>query len=119
MALSKDFLEMAKKRLTEEDRAVREELVDLGFGTDGKVDVTFDEGFADAAQTTTERARILSIADGLRQRRDDIHAAMSRIERGTYGTCESCGKPIAPERLEAIPAARLCISCKQKQQHQS
>lgn len=118
MALSKDFLEAARSKLTEEERAVREELTDLGFGTEGQVDVTFDEGFADAAQTTSERARILSIAEGLRQRLEDIRGAMARIERGTYGTCEGCGKPIAPERLEAIPTARLCISCKQKQ-HQS
>jgi DnaK suppressor protein len=114
VAASKDFLESALKRLTEEDRAVKEELADLGFGTDGQVDVNFDEGFADAAQTTSERAKILSLAEGLRQRLDDLHAALQRVERGTYGTCESCGQPIGPERLEAIPTARLCISCKQR-----
>jgi DnaK suppressor protein len=114
VAVSKDFLESALKRLTEEDRAVTEELADLGFGSDGHVDVTFDEGFADAAQTTSERAKILSLAEGLRQRLDELHAALHRVERGTYGICESCGKLIAPERLEAIPTARLCISCKQK-----
>ena len=117
MAVSKDFLESALKRLTEEDRAVKEELADLGFA-DGHVDVNFDEGFADAAQTTSERARILSLAEGLRQRLDELHAALQRVERGTYGICESCGKQIAPERLDAIPTARLCISCKQRLQKQ-
>jgi RNA polymerase-binding protein DksA len=116
VSVSKDSLDVALKRLHEEERAVVDELADLGFPTDGKVDVTFDEGFADAAQTTSERARVLSIAEGLRQRLEDVHAAMQRIERGTYGICESCGKPIAPERLEAIPTARLCIACKQKSQ---
>jgi len=36
------------------------------------------------------------------------------VDRGTYGVCERCGQPIAVERLEAIPWARLCIGCKQK-----
>jgi DnaK suppressor protein len=35
-----------------------------------------------------------------------------RIEAGTFGTCGRCGKPIAEERLEAIPYANRCIDCK-------
>lgn len=41
----------------------------------------------------------------------DIRAALDRIEAGTYGGCESCGRLIAIERLEAIPFARHCVSC--------
>jgi DnaK suppressor protein len=41
-----------------------------------------------------------------------IDAALRRIEDGTYGSCENCGKPISPERLEAMPWATLCIDCK-------
>lgn len=41
-------------------------------------------------------------------------AAIERIEAGTFGTCESCGEGINPERLEALPAARLCIACAQQ-----
>lgn len=94
---------------------VEAELADLGFAANGKVDVHFDEGFADAAQTTSERARVLSFAEGLRQRLDEVQSALHRIDAGTYGKCESCGNEIPPERLEAIPAASLCISCKQKE----
>jgi RNA polymerase-binding transcription factor DksA len=36
------------------------------------------------------------------------------VDRGSYGQCERCGKEIGPERLEAVPTARLCISCAQK-----
>ena len=57
---------------------------------------------------------MLSLADGLKQRLDDVQAALHRMEAGTYGKCERCGKEIAPERLEAIPAARLCMACKSK-----
>lgn len=108
------MVQQALERLREEESIVQAELDDLGFTSDGKVDVHFDEGFADAAQTTSERARVLSLADGLRQRLEDLQAAIHRVEAGTYGKCERCGQDIAPERLEAVPAARLCIRCASK-----
>ncbi len=43
-----------------------------------------------------------------------IEAALRRIEAGTFGVCRSCGKPIAPERLEAIPWANDCVECHAK-----
>ena len=43
-----------------------------------------------------------------------VEAALRRIEAGTFGQCVSCGKPIAPERLEAIPWANDCIDCHAK-----
>ena len=43
-----------------------------------------------------------------------IAAAFERMKDGTYGSCESCSKPIAEARLEAKPAARLCIACASK-----
>ena len=44
-----------------------------------------------------------------------IEEALSRIEKGTYGICRDCGEPIAEARLNAIPWARVCITCKEKQ----
>jgi RNA polymerase-binding transcription factor DksA len=41
----------------------------------------------------------------------DIQRALAGLEDGTYGRCEGCGQPIAPARLEAIPHARVCVSC--------
>jgi RNA polymerase-binding transcription factor DksA len=46
----------------------------------------------------------------------EINEALRRIHRGEYGVCEMCGKPIARARLEAIPVARLCLSCKEKEE---
>ena len=51
----------------------------------------------------------------LRQRESQhlvqIEGALRRIENGTFGSCQTCGKPIAPERLEALPWATDCIDC--------
>lgn len=112
--MTEDDLQKAQQTLKEEESTVLAELADLGFTADGKVDINLDEGFADAAQATSERVRVLSLADGLQQRLEDVQAALARIEKGTYGKCDMCGNDIGAERLEAIPAARLCITCKSK-----
>lgn len=41
----------------------------------------------------------------------EVDAALDRVRRGTFGTCEGCGKPIALARLTALPYARRCIRC--------
>ncbi len=107
-------LDAVRQRLEAELVDIEKELAELGAHPDGSVVVSFDEGFADAAQTTSERARMLSLIDGMRHRLDDVRAALHRVERGVYGRCERCGKDIYPERLEAVPTARLCITCAQK-----
>lgn len=43
---------------------------------------------------------------------EDINKSLERIEKGTYGICKYCGKPIAEKRLIARPTASSCISCK-------
>jgi RNA polymerase-binding protein DksA len=47
-----------------------------------------------------------------------IDEALARIEQGTFGTCETCGKPISKIRLRAVPHARLCIECKREEEGQ-
>jgi RNA polymerase-binding transcription factor DksA len=41
----------------------------------------------------------------------EVDAALERIDNRTYGVCEGCSQPIAPERLEAVPATRTCVRC--------
>ena len=43
-----------------------------------------------------------------------IGAALDRLDAGTYGTCESCGKKISEARLDAVPYANRCVSCEEK-----
>jgi len=42
----------------------------------------------------------------------EVEHALHKFEEGTYGLCDACGKPIDPARLEALPQASLCVSCK-------
>jgi DnaK suppressor protein len=68
-----------------------------------------DNHLADTATAMYDRELDGGLEEGARETLVGIDAALARIEAGTYGICEGCGKPIAAERLAAIPWARLCI----------
>jgi RNA polymerase-binding protein DksA len=69
---------------------------------------------AAAASHVFEQQRDLALRDRSRIELGLVEAALRRLDDGTYGSCTSCGKPIAAERLEAIPWAALCIDCARK-----
>jgi DnaK suppressor protein len=46
----------------------------------------------------------------------EIDEALARLREGTYGTCEECGLPLSKKRLVAIPWARCCVTCQERQQ---
>ena len=92
----------------------RAEIVSLGADPDAdEVRFTDDSGFADRSHSTEERSRSISVTRALRSNLRDVERALAKIEAGSYGRCERCGEPIAPERLDALPWATLCIRCKQ------
>ncbi len=94
--------------LEEERDSLRRQLAELGHGAKG---LDYDPNFADSSQVTAERgeneALVNKLVEGLRE----IEHALGKFDSDDYGVCESCGKPIAPARLEARPEARLCIGC--------
>jgi RNA polymerase-binding transcription factor DksA len=73
-----------------------------------------DDNLGDTATATYDRELDHGLEEGAQQTLAAIDDALRRIDEGTYGTCEACGKPIAPERLAAIPWARLCIDDQRK-----
>ncbi len=68
-----------------------------------------DNHMADTASATYERELDAGFEEGAQHVLAEVEAALARIDSGTYGTCEVCGKPIGAERLAAIPWARRCI----------
>jgi DnaK suppressor protein len=76
----------------------------------------FDEDFADAGTATFDRERDLSIRNNIQDLVDQIGRAIRRIDEGTYGTCERCGRPIDAARLKALPHALLCMDCKRREE---
>lgn len=99
-----------KKRLEAERKRVQEELENLRASMQGEVDVEPDEGDTEIF----EREKAAALMAVLERRLQDIEHALGAIEKGQYGICERCGKPIEPERLEVKPDAILCLNCQRE-----
>jgi DnaK suppressor protein len=82
--------------------------------TDSAKDAGDDE--ADIGAKAFEREHDLALAQNAQDLLDQGERALSRINAGTYGVCESCGEPIGKARLMAFPRATLCVACKQRQE---
>jgi DnaK suppressor protein len=72
---------------------------------------TDDEHDVEGATVAFERAQAMALLEESRSQVETLDLALARLAAGTYGRCESCGEPIAPERLAARPAATTCIRC--------
>lgn len=109
--------EMVRQRL-EEERTRLGELRD-GYVADGLTSESeedslaelssVDQHQADTGTETFNRERDLSILERVEAELADVEHALRRLDDGSYGTCEACGKPIRDARLEAVPAARFCL----------
>jgi RNA polymerase-binding transcription factor DksA len=71
---------------------------------------------ADVGTDAMEREKAFLFASAEGRALYDLDEALRRLYGGTYGVCESCGKPIAPERLDVVPHARLCVPCKEREE---
>lgn len=79
-------------------------------------EMAFDEEYADAGTATFERERDLSLVNNLRDLIERIDKALAKMDEGTYGLCDRCGKPIEKARLKALPYANLCLKDKQAEE---
>ena len=109
-----------KERLLAERDRLREAVAYLQKEHPGSLeDETSELSFADnhpgdVATATFDRELDEGLEEGAERRLEQIDAALVRIEAGTYGTCEACGRPIGEERLRAVPWASLCIEDQRK-----
>jgi DnaK suppressor protein len=72
----------------------------------------------DRASLESDRNFELRIRDRERKLLKKLNEALSRLDEGTFGICESCGGKISEKRLMARPVTTLCINCKKKQEEQ-
>jgi DnaK suppressor protein len=71
---------------------------------------------ADSGSSALEREQELTLVNNTRDLLTQTARALSRIEAGTYGSCEICGEAIGKARLQAFPRATLCVTCKQREE---
>ncbi len=117
----KELTHYRQKLLAERDRILRE----LGRITEAIIEASdeqesakqsYSNHLADLGTDYMEKEKNYYYADQEGQYLKAIEAALERIEHGDYGQCVECSDLISEKRLEAVPAAELCISCKDKKE---
>ena len=112
------------RTLARQRRLLEDELAVLRHGLDASsrqvelwkgsepVEVSFDEEGGEGSALGVELQNEEALQYRPAQNLTEVEAAIARLEGGTYGRCETCGDPIGAARLEAVPTARQCVSCK-------
>lgn len=104
-----------KDKLLRQQRKAEEGLKALD-----KEDPVLDRGLIESSEPGTDswladtHARVVAMRRNLLDALANTKKALNNLRTGKYGTCEKCGKPIEPKRLEVVPTATLCISCSKK-----
>jgi DnaK suppressor protein len=112
--MKKKDIEFFKKLLTERLQTLLAKASDTVSGmTDEKA--SFPDP-TDRAAMEADRNFTLRIRDRERKLIVKIRQALERIDKGTYGTCESCGEDISIKRLKARPVTTQCIECKTEEE---
>ncbi len=104
-------LESEQKRLTDE----LEQLRMAAYPSEERREGSPFGKREEEATESLELERRLALEKQIREQLADVEAALVKFNEGTYGNCESCGQPMNPERLEALPQAKLCVACKELQ----
>lgn len=103
-------LEQEQKRLTEELEQLK---ASVRPADERRVGSPFGKREEEATESF-ELEKRLALEKQIKDQLVDIERALHKFDEGTYGSCDNCGQPIDPARLEALPQASLCLSCKAK-----
>ena len=101
-------LEVERQRLLDEQKQLRTS----GLPSEGRREGSPYGKREEEATESFELEKRLALEWQIQEQLADTENALSKIAAGKYGLCESCGKPIEPTRLQALPQARVCMSCK-------
>jgi len=111
-------LKLFRTRLESELKHLNEQLAQLKASVrpaeERREGSPFGKREEEAAETLELETRLV-LEKRIREQLAEVENALGKFEEGSYGLCENCGQSIDPERLEAIPHAKLCMSCKAQQ----
>lgn len=111
-------LKALRKHLESERVRLEEELKQLQANVSTSDERREGSPFGKREEEATEALELekrLALENRIHGQITEIDHALHKIEAGTYGLCDVCGQPIDPARLEALPQASLCLSCKTQQ----
>lgn len=114
------FLKKMRQILEEKRAKIEAELKSFAHRKNkaaGDFDANYPEYGTKEDENASEVAEFsdnLSLEATLEGTLDDVKRALDRIDKGSYGKCKYCGKPIDERRLTARPESGSCVSCKEE-----
>lgn len=105
----REMLLLERRRLLAKSRRMRNKDEDQSDELSELAD--YDNHPADAATETFEREKDLAIDENVERLIARIDRAMEKIDNGSYGICDRCGREISRERLKVLPHATFCVEC--------
>lgn len=103
-----------KKLLEMKEKIVRK--LSQFYNESKEVETDIAQDMVDKAESSYTKEFLLSLSDAERQQLALIDEALRRLEKGEFGVCQMCGKPIGKKRLAALPGTPYCIHCQQKKE---
>ena len=110
-----DNYNILRSRLGSEQRRLTEELEQLRASAHPTDERREGSPFGKREEEATESFELekrLALEKRILDQLAEVEHALAKFEDGTYGLCDNCSQPIDPARLEALPQASLCLSCK-------
>jgi len=107
----RDLLVAERDRLEQELREIETRTARMNETERASELSAYEDHPADLASETFEREKDLAIGESVESLLNQVNTALEKIERGTFGICDACRRPIKKARLQAIPFATLCVDC--------
>lgn len=114
VTIFRDWLLEERERLTAELQEIEHRTARMDESDRANELSAYEDHPADLASETFEREKDLAIGESVEGMLGKVINALEKIERGTYGTCDGCGRPIKKARLKALPFATLCLECQDR-----
>ena len=98
-----------RSRLEAKLAEIEDQLATMTAPPTEQSNISFGKRVGDGTQMAVERMSQVAVADRLQAVEVDVRRALAKLDEGSYGRCDVCGRPIPEGRLEALPWATLCV----------
>lgn len=104
-------LDEVRTRLSERDEELRARIGVMAAAPERGSTLSFGKRIGDGTLEAVGRLTEVGVGASLELEQARVARALEKLDEGTYGTCDTCGQPVAPKRLRAMPESVLCITC--------
>lgn len=104
-------LEAVERELRERRDTLRERLTSMARPPERGAEIGFGKRIGEGTTEAISRLTDVGVGGSLEATEARTTRALEKLDEGTYGTCDACGRPIAPARLRVAPESTLCIEC--------